>query len=123
MGWQMQRTSDLKELPQLSSSVDWEGFIVTDYMPRIALAIGALAGWVHAGKLKNKVDVQHGLENAPATLRRLVRGLQQGQATTARRRVVRSSKWGWRQRPSEPKSLKPLRASSNLRWQSVLTNV
>jgi NADPH-dependent curcumin reductase CurA len=33
--------------------------------------IGALADWVQAGKIKNKVDVQHGLENAPTTLRRL----------------------------------------------------
>src|SRR5271156_3667723 len=55
-----------------------EGFIVTDYMPRAAEAIGALAGWVQAGKLKNKVDVQHGLENAPATLRRLFEGRNEG---------------------------------------------
>jgi len=55
-----------------------EGFIVTDYMPRAAEAIGALAGWVQAGKLKNKVDVQHGLENAPAALRRLFEGRNQG---------------------------------------------
>jgi hypothetical protein len=80
---------------------------VLDYMSRAAEAIGALAGWVQAGKLKNKVDVQHGLENAPASAAEAVRGLQRGQATTARRRVVRSSKWGWRQRPSEPKPLKP----------------
>ena len=55
-----------------------EGFIVLDYMPRAAEAIGALAGWVQAGKLKNKVDVQHGLENAPATLRRLFEGRNEG---------------------------------------------
>ena len=55
-----------------------EGFIVLDYMPRAADAIGALAGWVQAGKLKNKVDVQHGLENAPATLRRLFEGRNEG---------------------------------------------
>jgi len=29
-------------------------------------------------KLKNKVDVQHGLENAPATLRRLFDGRNEG---------------------------------------------
>ena len=46
-----------------------DGFLVLDYMPRAAEAVGALAGWVRAGKIKNKVDVQHGLENAPATLR------------------------------------------------------
>ena len=55
-----------------------EGFIVLDYMPRATEAIGALSGWVQAGKLKNKVDVQHGLENAPATLRRLFEGRNEG---------------------------------------------
>jgi NADPH-dependent curcumin reductase CurA len=55
-----------------------EGFIVTDFMPRAAEAIVALAGWVQAGKIKNKVDVQHGLENAPATLRRLFDGRNAG---------------------------------------------
>src|SRR5271170_5151119 len=37
-----------------------EGFLVLDYLPRAAEAIGALAGWVQAGKLKNKTDVQRG---------------------------------------------------------------
>jgi NADPH-dependent curcumin reductase CurA len=55
-----------------------EGFIVLDYMPRAAEAIGALAGWVHEGKLKTKVDTQHGLENAPETLRRLFEGRNEG---------------------------------------------
>src|SRR5208337_4969705 len=55
-----------------------EGFIVLDYMPRAAEAIGALAGWVQSGRLKNKVDVQHGMENAPATLRRLFEGRNEG---------------------------------------------
>ena len=55
-----------------------EGFIVLDFMPRAAEAIGALSGWVQAGRLKNKVDVQHGLENAPATLRRLFEGRNEG---------------------------------------------
>jgi hypothetical protein len=55
-----------------------EGFIILDYMPRAHEAIGALAGWVQSGKLKTKVDVQHGLENAPATLRRLFEGRNVG---------------------------------------------
>ncbi|MGO9432044.1 NADP-dependent oxidoreductase [Rhodoblastus sp.] len=55
-----------------------EGFSVYDYMPRAAEARGALAGWVHAGKIKYLVDVQHGLENAPATLRRLFDGRNEG---------------------------------------------
>jgi NADPH-dependent curcumin reductase CurA len=55
-----------------------EGFLVSDFMSRAAEAVGALAGWVQAGKLKNKVDVQHGLENAPMTLRRLFEGRNDG---------------------------------------------
>jgi NADPH-dependent curcumin reductase CurA len=55
-----------------------EGFLVLDYMSRAAEAIGALAGWVQTGKLKNKVDVQHGLDNAPATLPRLFEGCNEG---------------------------------------------
>jgi hypothetical protein len=55
-----------------------EGFIILDCMPRAPGAIGALAGWVQAGKVKNNIDVQHGLENAPATLRRLFEGRNEG---------------------------------------------
>ncbi|MGC2785395.1 MAG: hypothetical protein WA397_16500 [Roseiarcus sp.] len=55
-----------------------EGFIVLDYMPRVAEAISALAGWVQAGKIVDKIDVQHGLENAPETLRRLFEGRNEG---------------------------------------------
>jgi hypothetical protein len=52
--------------------------IVFDYIKRAPKAIGALADWVQAGRLKDKVDVQHGLENAPATLRRLFEGRNEG---------------------------------------------
>ena len=55
-----------------------EGFLVSDYLPRAKEAIGALAGWIKEGKLKHRVDVQHGLENAPATLRRLFEGKNEG---------------------------------------------
>jgi NADPH-dependent curcumin reductase len=55
-----------------------EGFLVTDYMPRAAEAIDALASWLKEGKLKYRVDVQRGLENAPATLRRLFEGKNEG---------------------------------------------
>jgi NADPH-dependent curcumin reductase CurA len=55
-----------------------EGFLVLDYMSRAGEAVGALMGWVREGKIKNKVDVQRGLENAPATLRRLFEGRNEG---------------------------------------------
>jgi NADPH-dependent curcumin reductase len=41
-----------------------EGFLALDYLPRVGEAIGALAGWVQSGKIKTKVDVQDGFENA-----------------------------------------------------------
>jgi NADPH-dependent curcumin reductase len=55
-----------------------EGFLVLDYLERAGEAIGALGGWVQSGKIKYKVDVQQGLENAPATLRRLFEGRNDG---------------------------------------------
>jgi NADPH-dependent curcumin reductase CurA len=51
-----------------------EGFIILDYAARFPEAIGALAGWLKDGKLKQKEDVATGLENAPQTLVRLFTG-------------------------------------------------
>jgi NADPH-dependent curcumin reductase CurA len=51
-----------------------EGFLVLDYLPRAGEAVMALAEWLAEGKIKDRVDVQEGLENAPAALRRLFRG-------------------------------------------------
>jgi NADPH-dependent curcumin reductase CurA len=55
-----------------------EGFIVMDYMPRALEAVMQLWTWVREGKIVDRVDVQHGLENAPKTLRRLFEGKNQG---------------------------------------------
>ncbi|HEU4537232.1 MAG TPA: NADP-dependent oxidoreductase, partial [Polyangiaceae bacterium] len=55
-----------------------EGFIVLDYLDRADEAISALAGWVSAGEIVDRVDVQEGLENAPAALRRLFLGQNVG---------------------------------------------
>ena len=70
-----------------------EGFIVLDYLSRAGEAIGALAGWVQAGKLKHKVDVQHGLENAPATLRRLFEGRNDGKQLLRSRSRRSRERW------------------------------
>jgi NADPH-dependent curcumin reductase CurA len=51
-----------------------EGFIILDYMQRATEAVADLARWMREGRLKDRVDVQHGLENAPATLSRLFKG-------------------------------------------------
>jgi NADPH-dependent curcumin reductase CurA len=55
-----------------------QGFVVVDYMPRAQEALDALAGWLREGKLKDQVDVQNGLENAPAILARLFTGQNRG---------------------------------------------
>jgi hypothetical protein len=55
-----------------------EGFVVLDFMSRATEAIDALAGWVREGKLKDRVDVQFGLEHAPAVLNRLFTGENKG---------------------------------------------
>ena len=55
-----------------------EGFIVLDFMSRAGEAVAALAGWLREGRLKDRVDVQHGLENAPPALARLFRGENRG---------------------------------------------
>ncbi|MET0342463.1 MAG: NADP-dependent oxidoreductase [Polyangiales bacterium] len=55
-----------------------EGFVVVDYMPRAEEATTAIAGWLREGKLKDLVDVQHGLENAPAIMQRLFTGQNRG---------------------------------------------
>lgn len=55
-----------------------EGFIVLDYIPRAAEAIGPLGRWVQEGKLRYKVDIVEGLENAPQALNRLFDGNHDG---------------------------------------------
>lgn len=51
-----------------------EGFIVLDYMSRVPEALAKLLPWVSEGKIAHRADVVHGLENAPAALRRLFTG-------------------------------------------------
>ncbi len=55
-----------------------EGFLISDYAKRFGEAASTLGGWVRDGRIKHRVDVQHGLENAPATLRRLFEGRNEG---------------------------------------------
>jgi NADPH-dependent curcumin reductase CurA len=55
-----------------------EGFIILDYLKRAPEAVMELFGWIQAGQIVNQVDVKEGLENAPAALRRLFQGDNQG---------------------------------------------
>jgi len=60
-------------------SARMEGFIVLNYVERFGEAVKALAGWAQEGKLVWAEDVQEGgIEDAPATLRRLFEGKNLG---------------------------------------------
>ncbi len=51
-----------------------QGFIILDYLPRYGEAQHELASWLMAGKIKTRVDVRPGLENAVAVLKELYTG-------------------------------------------------
>jgi NADPH-dependent curcumin reductase len=55
-----------------------EGFLCTDYMNRAEEAFTAMVGWAMQGKLKYRVDVVQGLENAPRALQKLFDGSNTG---------------------------------------------
>jgi NADPH-dependent curcumin reductase CurA len=55
-----------------------QGFIVLDYAPRYPEAIAALADWMRQGRLKFRVDLREGLENAVSALRMLFTGENTG---------------------------------------------
>ena len=55
-----------------------EGFLCTDYMPRAEEAFTQMVGWLMQGKLKYRVDVVQGLENAPRSLHKLFDGSNTG---------------------------------------------
>ena len=55
-----------------------EGFLVFHFLPRYSEAIAEMSKWYAAGKLKNQVDLQRGLENAPKTIIRLFTGANVG---------------------------------------------
>jgi NADPH-dependent curcumin reductase CurA len=55
-----------------------EGFVVSDFLPRAGEAVREIVAWLAEGKLKDRVDVVEGLENAPRALRRLFLGENTG---------------------------------------------
>ncbi len=55
-----------------------EGFIVLDWAAEFPAIRQRLAAFVNAGQLTYREDVQHGFENAPATLQRLFTGANKG---------------------------------------------
>jgi NADPH-dependent curcumin reductase CurA len=55
-----------------------EGFLVFHFQERFPEAITELAKWYDEGRIKNQIDLQHGLENAPKTIIRLFTGANLG---------------------------------------------
>jgi NADPH-dependent curcumin reductase len=55
-----------------------EGFLVFHFAARYPEAIAEMSKWYAEGKIKNQVDLQQGLENAPKTIIRLFTGANLG---------------------------------------------
>jgi NADPH-dependent curcumin reductase CurA len=55
-----------------------EGFLVSDYMDRAPEAMAQLGRWLMEGKIKYRVDVVEGLEQAPRAVNKLFDGSNQG---------------------------------------------
>ena len=55
-----------------------EGFLVFHFLARYPEAIAEMSKWYAEGKLKNQIDLQQGLENAPKTIIRLFTGANFG---------------------------------------------
>ncbi len=55
-----------------------EGFLILDYLSRFSEGVTELRRWVESGAIVVAEDIQVGLENAPATMRRLFEGKNLG---------------------------------------------
>lgn len=55
-----------------------KGFIILDFFPRMQEFAMQMGQWVMEGKIKDRVTVVDGLENAPATLNHLFTGANTG---------------------------------------------
>ncbi|HKN00277.1 MAG TPA: NADP-dependent oxidoreductase [Candidatus Binataceae bacterium] len=55
-----------------------EGFLVFHFGQQYPQAMAELAKWRAEGRIKNQIDLQHGLENAPKTIIRLFTGANFG---------------------------------------------
>jgi NADPH-dependent curcumin reductase CurA len=62
----------------ITRRIRMQGFIMIDYIDRVAEAIDALTGWVMNGEIVWREDIQEGFENIPATLQRLFDGRNVG---------------------------------------------
>jgi hypothetical protein len=65
-------------LSLLVNRASMTGMVVMDYTPRFAAAIGEMAQWMAAGKLRSREDIVHGLEQFPQALLKLFTGENHG---------------------------------------------
>jgi NADPH-dependent curcumin reductase CurA len=54
------------------------GFLTTDFAAKYEEAVRNLADWIRAGRLKYREDIHDGLESAPASIKKLYSGENQG---------------------------------------------
>ena len=62
----------------ISRRIRMQGFIMLDYLDRTQEAIDAITGWVMAGELAWREDIQNGFDHIPTTLLRLFEGTNNG---------------------------------------------
>ena len=55
-----------------------KGFLVSDYLDRYAESLQSLSEWMAEGKIKYKVDIVEGIENAPSAVNKLFTGENTG---------------------------------------------
>ena len=96
-----------------------EGFIVIDYMDRFAEGAAALLGWMQAGELIHRDDVQEGFENIPNTLKSSVYRQEHRQAD-AEDRGSELNACGGSDRRSVSRGTLPDRGCSGIREEQAL---
>ncbi|MEG1452819.1 NADP-dependent oxidoreductase [Brevundimonas sp.] len=62
----------------ISYRLSMQGFILLDHLDQVPTASAELRGWLEAGKLRYRTDIQHGFDAIPATFLRLFTGENQG---------------------------------------------
>jgi NADPH-dependent curcumin reductase CurA len=72
--WDPSPTGPRVERHLLVKRARMQGFIVFDYQHRYEEAVGRLADWVRAGKLRYREDILDGIEQAPGAIAGLYRG-------------------------------------------------
>jgi len=63
----------------LMKTLTVSGFLVSDYAERFGESLEALGQWIAEGKIKFKVDVEQGIENAPSAVNKLLSGEHNGE--------------------------------------------